>query len=155
MHHIRWVLDLTHWSNEERWRWRITVIVRYWGRLDSMRPMDHAASHTLIPFVASLDLWRLSCFSHVFVIQEQLVCKCMSLSAPDGHLFFESRATVNRASSHLFHIMFITIIWAQEIVWVSKWRWHVMMIVMHLVICAMTPSTMYRWVLLGGLSKIL
>jgi len=81
-----------------------------------MRPMNHAASYTLVPFIASFDLRSLSYFSHMLIIEEQLVSKLMSLGASDAHLFFKSRTTVNRASSHLIHVMLITIIWAQEII---------------------------------------
>ena len=64
MHHIRWIL------HKERW-WRgITIKVRYWYRLSPMRPMNHAASYTLVPFIASFDLRSLSYFSHMLIIKE-------------------------------------------------------------------------------------
>ena len=79
----------------------------------------------------------------------------MSLSAPDGHLFFESRTTVDRAGSHLFHVVLITVIRTQEIVRVGMHVWQVVLMMVHLVILALASGAMNRWVAVAWLPEIL
>jgi hypothetical protein len=111
---------------ESRWWW-ISIEMWYRRWLYSVWSVNHAARHALIPFIALFSLWCLGYFSHMLIIEKKLVSEGMCLSAPDGHLFFIGRATVNWTSPYLFHVMIMAIIRTLKIVRIV-WMWHVVMV---------------------------
>ena len=107
---------MIHVALKERRRWRISIEVWYGRWLNTMWSVNHTARNTLIPFIALFGLRCLGYFSHMLIIEVKLVSEGMCLSTPDGHLFFEGRATMNWTGPYLFHVVIMAVIRTLEIV---------------------------------------